>query len=639
MKTDKISIIVCCYNTEKYIKKCIDSILSQTYVNLEIIIIDDGSKDNTYKILKEYNDTRIILEKNKKNMGLAYSRNLGIEKSTGKYLGFIDSDDYIPKDYYEKLYNSLKNDRAELSICDINIIYENKNNSSERVAACSGIPNIKNIFDNGLVSSCCNKLIKKDLIKYSFDVGKINEDIAVIIPTLATAKKISYATDTFYNYIQRGSSIQNSAFSKKRLDIFSQVDLTISRIGNCKDYDMIVDALVFHQLIVLLLYIMPKIKNYKERVYYTKEISKRLKKYDISNNIFYEEFLNNCNKKRRLYWKTYMFCVLNHMSFISALLISLLEYYKKIRVKNVIKENISYDDLKIESEKQKDKQPNEFTICAIIPNYNYSNFLKERVYSILYQTKKIDKIIILDDCSKDNSKEEMEKIKSIISKNINIELIYNEKNSGSPFKQWAKGMKLAETDYVWICEADDYCECTFLEEVCKPINSNKDIMISYSNTSFIDKEGNVIAKNIIPQIDIMKSGHWDHNFINNGLNEIKDYAFLNCTIPNVSGAIIKNGDYKEAFKLISSYHQAGDWLFYISLMKQGDIAFSSKKLNYYRVHGNNVSSVFNKKAHLNEIKNIHKYLKDNFKLSTNASREIEARYEYLIRTWGIDEKD
>ena len=100
----KISVIVAVYNTEKYVEKCLNALLNQTYQNLEIIVVEDGSTDNSKEVLKKYADNKKIkIIYNKKNSGLSYSRNVGLENATGDYIGYIDSDDYVYLDYYEKL--------------------------------------------------------------------------------------------------------------------------------------------------------------------------------------------------------------------------------------------------------------------------------------------------------------------------------------------------------------------------------------------------------------------------------------------------------------------------------------------------------------------------------------------------------
>ena len=260
MKNNKISVIVAVYNTEKYVKKCIESLLNQTYKNLEIIIIEDCSTDDSKKILKNYEKKdRIKILYNEKNKGLSYSRNLGIQNSTGNYVGFIDSDDYVADDYFEKLMNSIIINKSDVAICDMKLIYENDNNKEVINKCFDGNLNLVNVINNGLVASACNKLFEKKLIsKYEFAVGKVNEDIAVVIPALVNAKKISYASDCYYNYVQRNNSIQNSNFSEKRFDIIEAIDTTLERVKGNKRFDDIRDSLIFNQIIALFIYVIPK---------------------------------------------------------------------------------------------------------------------------------------------------------------------------------------------------------------------------------------------------------------------------------------------------------------------------------------------------------------------------------------------
>ena len=254
MMNKKISVIVAVYNTEKYIEKCLRSLLNQTYQNLEIIVVDDGSTDNSKEVLKKYShNDKIKLIYNKKNSGLSYSRNVGLENAMGDYIGYIDSDDYVDLDYYEKLMQAIIENKADIAICDMKIVDEETN--TEVISKCCNSDkfNVYNVVNNGLAASACNKLFKKELIsKYKFADGKVNEDIAVVIPTIVEAKKISYA-NTYYYYVQRGGSIQNSGFSDKRFDIFYGVKTTLERIKVSKDYESLKDAIVFNQLVVLLL--------------------------------------------------------------------------------------------------------------------------------------------------------------------------------------------------------------------------------------------------------------------------------------------------------------------------------------------------------------------------------------------------
>ena len=117
---DLISVILNVYNGEKYINKCIDSVINQTYKNIEILVINDGSTDNTVNIVKKYKDKRIKLINNKKNLGLALSRNVGIDNAKGRYLYFVDIDDFILEDTIEYLYKLIKKYNVLLATCECN---------------------------------------------------------------------------------------------------------------------------------------------------------------------------------------------------------------------------------------------------------------------------------------------------------------------------------------------------------------------------------------------------------------------------------------------------------------------------------------------------------------------------------------
>lgn len=637
MKNKKISVIVAVYNTEKYVKKCIDSLLNQTYSNLEILIIEDGSTDNSKEILNEYkNNKKVKLIFNEKNSGLAYSRNVGMDNATGEYLGFIDSDDYVAPDYFEKLMESLTKDKADVAICDMKLVYENEGNR-EVISKCYDKEfNLINIINNGLVASACNKLFKKELIsKYKFAVGKVNEDIAVVIPALVNAKKITYANDCYYNYVQRNNSIQNSSFSERRFDIVEAIDTTLERIKHSKYFEELKDALIFNQIIVLLIYVIPKENRFFYRNKILRKFNKLTKKYNIRLNHGFWSFLDCSGRKQTIYYKLLFKLECNGFYFLANLMISFYKFYNKITKKSVIDKCINMDSLIELAKKQSEMKDEDYKISVVIPNYNYEKFMYQRLYSVLKQDYKLHEIIILDDCSKDNSRELIDKIVKKLNPIINIKKEYNAVNSGTAFKQWEKGFKMASGDYVWIAEADDYCEGNLISNLIKPIKKDKDVIISYADTSFVDAEGQKILKTVKPQIDIRKTGHWNKSYINYGIDEIKNYTFLNCTIANVSSCIIKKGNYDNYLKESCDYRQAGDWVFYANVMKEGKIAYTNKVLNYYRVHGNNVSSTMNRKKHIDEINKIHsKFIKE-FDLEKFHKDEMKKRIEFLKDCWEV----
>lgn len=641
MKKNKISVIVPVYNVEKYLEKCLDSLINQTYDNLEIIVVNDCSTDNSEEIIKKYElkSNKIKYIKNEENRGLSFSRNAGLKVATGSYIGYIDSDDYVPNNYYECLIRSIESAGAEIAVCDINVVYEDSNTSNR--CQCGTYDNNKIDFvNNGLAASACNKLFKKTTIEqYMFEEGKINEDIAVIIPLIVKANKVVYCADVFYNYIQRKNSIQNSSISDKRFDIFYGVEQTLERIKGCKNYSEYEMAIVFQQIIMLFIYVLPKESSFFKRRNLFKKFNILSRKYCIRKNRYFWNFLSAQGTKHRLYYKLLFKFNCNGFYFTSSLMVEAYKLLKKYFFTSVIKKNITIDDLIKKAKYQKKLSYGNVSISVVIPNYNYEKFLFQRLYSILYQNVKIDEIIILDDCSKDKSRELIEFIVEKLSPYIDIKKNFNVQNSGSAFKQWEKGMNLAKSEYVWIAEADDYCSDKMLKKLVRPLEKNKNIVLSYCDTAFMDKDGFVFMKSIIPEIDIMKTGHWNKSYINDGNDEFENYTFLNCTIANVSSCVIKKQDYSFEFKLCGQYKQAGDWLFYASIMHKGMISFYNEPLNYYRVHGNNVSSVTKKQDHLNELVRIHNYYDDVYKLTKFQKNEINKRYKFLRKVWGLQDND
>ena len=220
---DKISVIVPIYNVEQYLRKCIDSIINQTYKNLEIILVDDESPDNCGQICDDYakKDTRIKVI-HKKNGGLSDARNEGIKKATGKYLSFIDSDDYIEENMIGNLYKSIIENDSDISTCAKIIEYSNKkiikNNKSNFCINNNEAMKRMLTFDE-IDTSACDKLFKKDLfLNIKFPVGRYYEDMGTIYKVREKANKISHISDLGYHYIMRNDSITKEKFSEKQLD-------------------------------------------------------------------------------------------------------------------------------------------------------------------------------------------------------------------------------------------------------------------------------------------------------------------------------------------------------------------------------------------------------------------------------------
>lgn len=633
----KISVIVAVYNTEKYLDRCIESLLNQTYKNMELVIVEDCSTDSSRKLLKKYKENKNIkVFYNRENRGLSYSRNYGLKKSTGDFIGYIDSDDYVEPDYYEKLMSSIKDNKSDIAICDIKLVDE-QTNKIQRCKCYANDFDVYSVVNNGFAASACNKLFKrKNIEKYPFAEGKVNEDIAVVIPTVIQAKKISYA-DTCYFYVQRGGSIQNSKFSDKRFDIFDGVKTTLERIKNEQDYEFYKNAIVYNQLILLLMFAIPKEKNFIKRYKFLKKFNELSKDYKITKNTNYLEYLENSKRINQIYYKNLVNLNEKKMILLDNVWISFyktLRFLKHKKNKKLIPK-IDIQCIEKAAKKQKKLAEQGIKISVVVPNYNYSNYLYQRVYSILNQNYKIHELIILDDASKDNSLFYIKQIEQKISEFVNVKVVVNDINSGNAFSQWQKGINLATGDYVWVAEADDYAKKNFLNEVVSPLKKNNNIVISYADTGFIDSNGYITKNSLVDQIDILKTNHWNASYVNKGISEINCYSYLNCTIPNVSGTIIKKGNYDEIFESAKKFHQSGDWFTYLNILNLGDISFINKTLNYYRVHGNNISQTFDKKAHILEIQRIYKFVKEKYGIDDEQQIQMYNRIKFLCKVWSV----
>ena len=223
----EISVIVPVYNCEKYLEKCINSILSQTFDDLELILINDGSSDNSGKVCDYFKETDSRIKViHQKNMGVSVARNVGLDISNGKYIGFIDGDDYIESDMYEFLYNNIKKNEAEVAICGIENIFIKNDGSEKLIHQTSDFSGVKVLngeeaFSESLKSKIfsvnpVNKLFDKKLFDGKrFPEGKISEDAFLIPKVLSKASKVVCSSDIKYYYVRHENSITTSSFFEK----------------------------------------------------------------------------------------------------------------------------------------------------------------------------------------------------------------------------------------------------------------------------------------------------------------------------------------------------------------------------------------------------------------------------------------
>ena len=268
-------------------------------------------------------------------------------------------------------------------------------------------------------------------------------------------------------------------------------------------------------------------------------------------------------------------------------------------------------------------------VSVVIPNYNYESFLEERIDSILFQTYPVYEIIILDDCSTDHSIDLINK-KIAENSSVNMRLIKNKKNSGSVFNQWQKGFKESKGDYVWIAEADDSSNPKFLEEAMRGFD-NKNVVISYCESKRIDEKNTILNESCRDWMLVVSDNRWNKSYINPGEKEIVESLSICNTIPNVSAVVFKKLNQVEIIENAKKYKISGDWYIYYNLLKNGDIAYCSKSLNYFRKHSNSKSTVTKKDVELRELLEIQKDIRDNYTLTTEIIKKQGYRYGEIIK--------
>lgn len=220
-----VSVIVPIYNVEAYLERCVDSIINQTYKNLEIILVDDGSPDRCGEICDEYasKDSRIVVI-HKENGGLSDARNAGIEKAQGEYLSFVDSDDWIEPNMIEVLYKACVDNSTKMAYCGICDVHENLNKKEREVFDFDKILEpqevLVRIFESkGASHSACDKLYHCDLFKeVRFPRGKIYEDVATTYRCVIKAGRVVACKEILYNYFHRSNSITTTGFSNRVFD-------------------------------------------------------------------------------------------------------------------------------------------------------------------------------------------------------------------------------------------------------------------------------------------------------------------------------------------------------------------------------------------------------------------------------------
>ena len=315
MKTCKISIIVPIYNVEKYLGVCIESILSQSYENLEILLVDDGSPDQCGMICEEYakKDSRIYVI-HKKNGGLSDARNAGLDVATGEYIVFVDSDDAIHPKMIEILYKQIKDENVDMSVCSHIEVNENFK-GYEKISNEEEVLYLTQIFDG----KECNRIIHSDLLGIDMNVmwnkmfpkkifetlrfpkGKIHEDEFVNYLIFYQIQKCAYINQPLYFYRQRSGSIMSE--EKKNILLSDKIEMYESRISFFKEHgeiELYYLAIINFLISLMRIYVLT-------REYYPKKKEYLDKIKSLHRELYYNNIYRNKNIPMKVKFKNRLF--------------------------------------------------------------------------------------------------------------------------------------------------------------------------------------------------------------------------------------------------------------------------------------------------------------------------------------------
>lgn len=279
----KVSLIVPIYNSQNYLEKCIKSLISQTLKDIQIILINDGSTDNSEKIIKSFDDERIVYI-SKNNEGIGKTRNLGIDKATGEFLAFVDSDDYLNEHFCEYMYQKAVNDDCDLVVCDF---FEERNTlvgikfKDFKDTNLRETPELINYINLGP----CNKLYKKSLFddkSNRFEENLKYEDAPFVVKMLVSANKIGKVNDYLTYYVIHSNS-ETTIRDKRMYDILEITDIIVNDL---KKVNYPNDSLVSLAVMIL--------TDYTIQQRYISDVKYR---HDFINKAF--KYLNNLDRKWR----------------------------------------------------------------------------------------------------------------------------------------------------------------------------------------------------------------------------------------------------------------------------------------------------------------------------------------------------
>jgi len=270
------------------------------------------------------------------------------------------------------------------------------------------------------------------------------------------------------------------------------------------------------------------------------------------------------------------------------------------------------------------------TVSIIVPNYNHAPFLAQRLDSIFNQTYQDFEVVLLDDASSDNSVEILnlyaEKYKEKIS-----HFIVNQNNSGSPFKQWKKGIELAKGEYIWIAESDDWAEPELLQTLLNYLTKHKNVGLAYCQSFEVDVHSNRI-RDFHFWTDDLDPTLWRKNFVLPG-STFLNYLVKKNVIPNASAVLFRKALYKDVGKVQTNFRLVGDWDLWVRLLAKASIGYSPLCLNHFRASSSTTRYIVRKDKKELRILEELKMLKGLAHLNCVEGELINIQQQYLLNEW------
>jgi glycosyltransferase involved in cell wall biosynthesis len=264
------------------------------------------------------------------------------------------------------------------------------------------------------------------------------------------------------------------------------------------------------------------------------------------------------------------------------------------------------------------------TISVAVPNYNYAQCLPERLYTIFDQNQPVEEIIVLDDCSSDDSISVIFNIAE--ERQRDLSLLINEKNSGSVFAQWAKAAETARGEFLWIAEADDLSEPAFLTSLLALMKSDPDIALGFTDSKSIAADGAHLYASYKPYYATIEPGALSRTQVFSGKEFVTRYLGVKNTILNVSSVLWRREALLRALDAcrsdLANLKMAGDWRIYLECLaaRGARIAYVAEPLNLHRRHAESVTHSIKAQQHIQEIKSLHQFARERFKLSKSEAR-------------------